>query len=286
MRAERGVPVPPTVLVLAGLCSVQFGNVGAAAFFGQVSPLGAAALRILCSALILLAVVRPRVREWSARTWIGAAVLGAGLGGMNALIYLAMDEIPVGIAVTVELLGPLAVAAVGARRLVDVAWVLLALGGVLLLGLDGDGSVTLRGMAFAAGAACCWGLYIVASARLGPRVRGIDGLAVAMCFAAVVVVPLGAVDAVAAVRISPTLLAVFAVVALLTSVIPYALEFTALKRMSSRVFGVLSCLGPAVAVLAGLIVLDQMLTVLQSAAIALVVAASIGVVASAQRSRS
>lgn len=275
--------VPPVVLVVAAVLSVQFGNAAAASFFESLGPLGAVALRLFCSAAILLLIVHPNVGKWTGRTWLGAALLGLGLGGMNTLIYLAINEIPLGIAVTIELLGPLAVAAIGTRRLRDVIWVLLALAGVLLLGFDGDQAVNLLGVLFAAAAACCWALYIVASSRLGPRVQGLDGLAVAMVFAAAVAVPFGAPDAIRAVSLDPMLLLVFAGVALLTSVIPYALEFTALRRISSRVFGVLSSLGPAAAALAGLLVLGQMLSLMQVAAIALVVAASIGVVASSRR---
>lgn len=276
-------------LVVAGVCSVQFGNAAAASFFSQASPMGAVSLRLVFSALILLAIFRPRVGAWTLRTWAGAVMLGAGLGGMNALIYLAVDRIPLGAAVTIELLGPLAVAAAGTRRLLDVLWVLLAVGGILLLGIDSGGAdsgggLNLAGGLLAAGAACCWALYIVASSRLGPRVRGVDGLVMAMCFAALIVAPFGASAAVEAVRAEPNLLWIFAAVALLTSVIPYTLEFTALKRMSSRVFGVLSSLSPAVAAVAGLIVLGQTLTIMESGAIALVVVASIGVVASAGRS--
>ncbi|WP_307866392.1 EamA family transporter [Leucobacter chromiisoli] len=262
---------------------MQFGNALAGAYFERLGPLGAAALRLALGAAILALAVRPRVRGWTLRTWIGALVLGAGLGGMNALIYLAIDEIPIGIAVTVELLGPLAVAAAGIRRPLDVAWVLLAVGGVALLGFDPGKALSLPGLLLAAGAAAFWAMYIVASSRLGPRVRGVDGLAVAMIVAALVVVPFGAGHAVAAVGADPWLLVVFAGVALLTSALPYALEFTALKTMSSRVFGVLSSLGPAVAALAGLIVLQQSLSTAQVVALALVTAASAGVIATSRR---
>jgi PhzF family phenazine biosynthesis protein len=208
--------------------------------------------------------------------------LGAALAGMNSLIYLAIDEIPIGVAVTVELLGPLAVAAAGIRRPVDVLWVLLAIAGVALLGMEASGDLSVTGLLLAAGAAAFWALYIVASARLGPRVRGVDGLSAAMLVAAVIVVPLGAAPAASAVLEAPWLLAVFAAVALLTSSLPYALEFVALKTMPSRVFGVLSSLGPAVAALAGVIVLQQLLSPAQLAAVALVTAASVGVVATAR----
>ncbi len=276
----------PVLLAVTAIVSVQFGNAIAGSFFDQVGPLGAAALRLGFAAAILLAVIRPRVRGWDRRTWLGVAALGAGLAGMNALIYLAIDRIPLGVAVTIDLLGPLAVAVAGTRRARDLAWVALAALGVVLLGLDGDGgSLDPLGLLLAAGAAAFWALYIVASARLGPRARGVDGLAMAMLVAALVVVPLGAAPAATAVGAQPVLLLTFAGIAVLTSAVPYALEFLALKRMPTRVFGVLSSLGPAVAALAGLVVLGQLLTGIQLIAIALVIAASIGAVASGRPRR-
>ena len=272
-----------SVLAIAAIFSVQFGNAFVGAQFDRVGPTGAALLRIGFSAVILLVLTRPQVRSWTRRTWLGVVLLGAGLAGMNQFIYLAIDRIPMGIAVTIELLGPLAVAVAGVRRALDGLWVLLAGAGVVLLGLDADGSLTLAGAGFAAVAAAFWALYILASARLGTAVRGIDGLSVAMVVAAVLVAPLGTADAVGAVRSAPDLLWVFAGAAVMTSVVPYALEFVALKRLRTWVFGILSSLGPAVAALAGLLVLNQSLSALQLTAIALVVGASCGVVLTARR---
>lgn len=275
----------PVLLAVLAILSVQFGNALAGTLFDQVGPLGAAALRLLLAAAILLAVIRPRVAGWDRRTWIGVGMLGLGLGGMNALIYLAIDSIPIGVAVTIELLGPLAVAVAGTRRARDLVWVALAGVGILLLGLErSDGGLALVGVLAAAGAAVFWALYIVASARLGPRARGVDALAVAMVMAAAIVVPFGAAPATAAVGAAPLLLLAFIGIAVMTSAVPYALEFIALKTMPTRVFGVLSSLGPAVAALAGLLVLGQQLSPLQLVAIASVVAASIGVVTSNGRS--
>ncbi|MFD3443060.1 DMT family transporter [Microbacteriaceae bacterium 4G12] len=279
MRA-RAVPAP--ALVVIAIFGVQFGNALAGSFLDQVGPLGAAALRLFFSATILAAVVRPRVRGWDARTWLGVGVLGLALAGMNSLIYLAIAEIPIGVAVTVELFGPLAIAAAGIRRLVDALWVVLAVVGIALLGLEAGGALSVVGLLLAAGAAAFWGLYIVASAHLGSRVRGVDGLSVAMLLALVVVLPFGSGSALGAVAADPWLLAVFAGVALLTSSIPYSLEFLALKSMPSRVFGVLSSLGPAVAALAGLLVLQQVLSLPQLAAIVLVTVASVGVIATSR----
>ncbi len=280
-RQRRLGPLP---LALAAIVSVQFGNALAGTTFAEVGALGAASLRLLFAAVILLVVLRPSVRGWTRRVWVGVFALGIGLAGMNSLIYLAIERVPIGVAVAVELIGPLAVAVAGTRRPRDLLWVALAAVGVGMLALDSQGAVAIAGIVLAAGAAAFWALYILASARLGATsARGVDGLAVAMVVAAVIVVPFGAGSTTEAVVAEPVLLAVFAGIALMTSALPYALEFIALKTMPTRVFGVLSSLGPVVAALAGLIVLGQVLSFLQLAAIALVIAASAGAVVSAQK---
>ncbi len=290
MDTGRVSRIPASALAIAAIFSVQFGNASAGSFFDRVSPLGAAALRLVLAAAVLAVIARPRLREWRGRTWLGVAALGIALGGMNASIYLAIDRIPIGVAVTIELMGPLAVAAIGIRKPIDAAWVLLAVGGIVLLGFGrsgGDASAGLpaAGVIFAVCAAAFWALYIVAAARLSSRVRGIDGLVMAMVVAAIVVAPFGAADAVSAISHEPVLLLAFAGIALATSVVPYALEFIALKRMAPSVFGVLSSLGPAVAALAGLIVLGQWLSWWQLLAMLLVIGASVGVLAPMRPSR-
>ena len=280
-RRPRLGPLP---LALTAIVSVQFGNALAGTTFAEVGALGAASLRLLLAAVILLIVLRPSVQGWSRRVWAGVLALGVGLAGMNSLIYLAIERVPIGVAVAVELVGPLAVAVAGARRPRDLVWVALAAVGVGMLALDSDGAIALVGLVLAAGAAGFWALYIVASARLGSTsVRGVDGLAVAMVVAAVLVVPFGAAPATAAVSAEPLLLAAFAGIALMTSALPYALEFIALKTMPTRLFGVLSSLGPVVAALAGLVVLGQLLSPLQLVAIAVIITASTGAVRSARR---
>jgi inner membrane transporter RhtA len=275
-------------LAVLAIVSVQFGNALAGSLFSEVGPLGAAALRLGLAAVILLVAVRPQLRGWNRRTWVGVGMLGLGLAGMNLLIYQAIASIPIGVAVTIELLGPLAVAVAGTRRWRDLGWVVLAGAGVVALWLSGSGgdaraALPVVGVLAALGAAAFWALYIEASARLGPRARGIDALAMAMVVAAVIVVPLGGAPAASAVVVEPLLLLVFVGIAVMTSAVPYALEFIALKRMPTRVFGVLSSLGPAVAALAGLLVLGQTLGVLQLVAIAAVVIACAGAITAAQR---
>lgn len=262
---------------MAAIVSLQFGSAFARTAFDEVGAIGAVALRLCFGALILLAVVRPRVRGWSSRTWLVVVALGFALGGMNTLIYLAFDHIPIGVAVTVEFTGPLVVALVQARRWADAAWALLAFAGVVLLGVDSAGGVEVVGLLLAAAAAVFWAAYILMSSQVGRAVDGLSGLAVSMLVAAVVVVPFGAAPAIDAVARHPTLLVMFVGVAVFTSALPYALELAALRRMPTRVFGVLSSLGPAIAALAGLVVLQEQLGAVQIVALALVTIASVGV---------
>ena len=274
---------PSPLLAVAAIVSVQFGAALARTHFEALGPTGAAALRLALGALILVVVFRPRVRRWSRRTWLGVVLLGLALAGMNSLIYLAIDVVPLGVAVTLEFLGPLVVALVQTRRWLDAGWAVLALGGVVVLGSDSSGAIPALGVVLALGAGAFWAGYIVANANLGRRADSLSGLAVSMLVAAVVVVPFGAADATAAVMADPRLLGVFLVVAVATSAVPYALEMVALRRLPTRVFGVLSSLGPAMAALAGLVVLGQGLGARELIALSLVTAASVGVTVTARR---
>lgn len=268
--------IPAVVLVLCAIISVQFGAGIARSQFEAVGPLGATFLRLLFAAAILLAVLRPRVWKWSGRAWRAALILGIALAGMNTMIYLAFESVPLGVAVTVEFLGPLALALAQTRRVGDLLWTLLALAGVGLLGLEQGGSIGVIGLVFAGCAGAFWAAYILASARVGRAIPGIDGLAVALAIAAVLSAPLGLSGASAAAG-NPTVLLTFVGVAVLSSAIPYAFELEALRRIPTRVFGVLSSLGPAAAAVSGLLVLRQDLGWREIVALALVTAASVGV---------
>jgi inner membrane transporter RhtA len=268
--------VPAVLLVLVAILSVQFGAGVARTQFDVVGPLGATFLRLAFAAIILLALLRPRVWTWPAKSWLAAGVLGVALAGMNTMIYLAFDSIPLGVAVTIEFLGPLVLALVQTRRIVDALWALLALAGVLLLGLEGGGSIAVIGLVFAGCAGAFWASYILASAQVGRAIPGIDGLAVALAFAAILTAPLGWGPASAGFD-NPSVLLVFVGVAVLSSALPYALELEALRRLPTRVFGVLSSLGPAVAALAGLVILHEALGWREVIALVSVTVASMGV---------
>jgi inner membrane transporter RhtA len=274
VRERRTVPAP--LLVLAAIASVQVGSAVARTLFDDLGAAGITLLRLSIAALILGVVFRPRINGWSAAAWRAAALLGAAMASMNLLFYLALHTVPLGVCVTVEFLGPLALTLVQTRRLVDLLWALLAAGGVGLLGLNAGVTAPLGGLLLAFGAGLCWAGYILASAHLGTLVPGTGGLAVALAVAAVLVLPFGASGA-SAVLEHPSLLVGAAAVALLSSVLSYGLEINALRRMPTRVFGILMSLEPAAAAVAGLVVLRQRLGGWEVVALLLVSLASLGV---------
>ena len=242
--------VPAPLLVLVAIASVQLGSAVARTVFDEVGANGITLLRLGISALFLVLVVRPRVRRWS-RQQVGSAVLlGLTMGAMNIVFYLSIRTVPLGVAVTVEFIGPLLVALVQSRRFGDFVFVLLAASGVVLLGVDGGSDVPLGGLALALLAGLFWGGYILASARVGRLVPGMDGLAVALVVSAALALPLGAEGALGAFS-DPVVLMAGVAVALLSSVVPYGLELAALRRIPTRVFGILMSLEPAAAALAG-----------------------------------
>ncbi|HEX2575873.1 MAG TPA: EamA family transporter, partial [Aquihabitans sp.] len=243
--------------------------------FDDLGAAGVTLLRVGLAAAALLLVLRPKVRRWPAASWRAAALLGATMASMNLLFYQSLRTVPLGVAVTVEFLGPLLLSLVQTRRLLDGAWVLLAAAGVALLGLDTASGIPLSGLALAFAAGLCWAAYILASAHLGRAVAGADGLAVALGVAAVIALPFGLGGA-SEVLDRPALLVPAAGVALLSSLIPYGFELAALRRIPTRVFGVLMSLEPAAAALAGLVVLGQALGGRELVAIALVSLASGG----------
>ncbi|MBA8825716.1 inner membrane transporter RhtA [Saccharopolyspora lacisalsi] len=265
--------VPPPMLVVLGIISLQVGAAFAKQIFALAGASGMVTLRLAFATLVLLLVWRPSLRM-NRRTALVVLGYGVVLGGMNMSLYQALERIPLGVAVTIEFLGPLSVAVLGSRRKTDVVWAVLAGLGVLLLS-QGGGQLDPVGIAFALLAACCWACYILMGAKLGDHTSGGSGLALGMLVATAVVVPFGVTEA-GAVLLRPEVLAVGLVVALMSSVIPYSLELEALRRIPQRVFGVLMSLEPAVAALAGLLVLREALGAVQWLAICCVVVASVG----------
>lgn len=280
-------PAGPAVFMVLGSCvSLQIGAALAARLFPTTGSAGATFLRLALAAAVLLAVVRPAVRAWHRDQWRAVLLLGAALAGMNGFFYAAIARIPLGIAVTIEFLGPLTLAAILSRQARDFIWVGLAASGVVALGWTGEGAGTLDplGVVFVLIAAALWALYIQASARAGAAVPGQGALAVAMTVGALMMLPFGLAGASRAFT-SPHLLLLALGTGLLASVIPYTLEMSALRRLPQQVFGIMLSLEPAVAAVAGWLLLAQSLNLKTAAAVTVVVLASVGSTLSAVRRR-
>ena len=261
---RRPVRVPAALLVLGSCISLQVGAALAMRLFPIAGATGTTLLRLGIAAVALLAATRPRVRAWKPAQWRAVIVFGLSLGAMNGFFYAAISRIPLGAAVTVEFLGPLTLAAVLSRRARDLGWVLLALAGVLVLGWaghagsggGGGGRLDTAGVLFALGAAGFWALYILTGARAGAAVPGRGGLAVAMSVGTLVLLPLGASGAAHALA-RPSSILFAAGTSVAASIVPYTLELAALRRIPRHVFGILLSLEPAVAALAGWLLLSQ-----------------------------
>ena len=268
--------MPPTLLVLASIGSVQFGAAFAKTLFDELGAGGTVFVRTLVAAIVLVLIWRPRLAGHERRDLGLALVFGLVLAAMNFCFYSSIERIPLGIAVTFEFVGPLGVAVFGSRRPLDLLWVVLAAAGILLLSdLGSGGGLDRLGVALALLAGVLWATYILLSARMGRAFPGGAGLAIAMVVATVPLAPVGIADGGSQLLVPEVLLAGVAV-GLLGSAIPYALELEALRTMPVGVFGVLMSLEPAVAALAGFVVLDEGLVTRELIAIGLVVAASAG----------
>ena len=281
--------VPPAALVLTGVFSVQFGAGLAAQLFTEIPPAAVTALRLWTAAILLGAAAarglgRAVAGVVARRAWRDAAValaFGLTLAVMNYSIYQSFARIPLGIAVTVEFLGPLVLAVATSRRLLDLLWVALAGAGVALLARGGSPAAgaghgaTVTGLAFGLAAGAAWVAYILLSRATGRRFPGSSGLAIAMIVAAVAITPVGVVTGGRAL-LRPAVILTGAGIGLLSSTIPYSLELETLRRIPARVFGIWMSLEPAVAALAGLVLLGQALSVREWLAIGCVMAACAG----------
>jgi inner membrane transporter RhtA len=273
-----GGAVPPSALILLGVVSLQVGAGLAKHLFDRMPPNTLVLMRLLTSAVVLCLLgrraLRGVLRDRSRRDLAVAAGFGLTLALMNFSIYQSMARIPMGIAVTIEFLGPLIISIAASRRLLDLCWTALAFGGVVMLA-RGGGDVTLTGVAFALLAAVSWACYIAFSAMTGRRFSGSTGLALASVVGTAVILPAGVVSGGAAL-LKPELFFLGVGVGLLSSVIPYSLELEALRKVPPRVFGILMSLEPAVAALVGLVVLGEVLDVREWAAIGCVILACVG----------
>ncbi len=271
------------ILVITGLAFQEAGAALAVTLFPSAGAIGLVALRLVISAALLWIIARPPLRGHTAESWRTVVYFGVALAAMNAFFYLALERLPLGVTVTIEVLGPLALSVIAGRRWIDALWAVIALTGVLLLGGGGAGLDPL-GVFFALCTAACWAAYIIFSSKTGAAFSGLHGLTLAMTIGGVLMIPFALADAGTAL-FSPRILALGAGVAILSSLIPYALELTALRRMTASAFSILLALAPVVATLAGLLLLGQSISWLQGVGIGFVVVASMGAVGLGSRRR-
>ena len=275
MPPARSFALAPVPSVLLAIGSVQGGAAIAKGLFPVLGAAGTVGLRIGISLLLLLAVVRPPLRRLQPAQWRAVVPYGVALGAMNLLFYCALARIPLGLAVTLEFVGPLAVALAGSRRRLDVGWALVAGAGIVLLTPWTGQPLDALGVGFALLAGGAWAAYIVLGSRVAAVLPGAQGVAIGMLFAALVVLPFSAATGGWS-HLTPSLLAAGALLAVLSSALPFTLEMNALQQLSSRTFSVLMSLEPAAAAICGLLFLHERLTLSQWLAVGLVVAASAG----------
>jgi inner membrane transporter RhtA len=275
--ARLGGGLPASSLLVGAIISMQCGAAVATGLFAHAGVAGTAFMRCSFAAVVLLAVTRPRLRGRSRTDLAWLLVFGVLLAGMNTAFYEAIDRLPLGTAVTIEFLGPLTVATIFSRRRRDLIWIALAAIGVAsFAGLPGGASLDRLGLVFAFGAGACWGCYVLVAKRVGRTWAGSEGLAASMTVAAIALAPFGIVSGGTGL-VDPTLLLEGAAVGIFSAAIPFALELSALRRLTATSYGVLTSLEPAIAGTAGLVLLGQRPRAAAIVAAVLVVTASIGI---------
>jgi inner membrane transporter RhtA len=261
------------VMAVGSMSCVQLGLALSAHLLDQLGPLGIAGLRLAFAGILLLILVRPRPRDFSGKDLLACGLLGVVTAGLMMLFMLAIARIPLGTASALEFLGPLTVSVLGpggGRR----RWAVLAAGGVVLLTRPWTGGIDPAGLGFALGAAACWGIYILLTQHVGDRVNGLSGLAVSMPVAGMVA--LAAAGSSGLHAVTWPLLAAMLALAALHPVLPFSLELLALRRLTASAFGTLMSLEPAIALLAGLLILGQIPSAAATAGVLFVVIAGIG----------
>jgi len=271
----RNINIPPIPAVLLAIISVQSGAAIAKTLFPSIGAAGTASLRIGISALILMAVYRPKLTKLTKEQWKFVIPYGVCLGAMNLVFYFAIERIPIGLAVTLEFIGPLMVAVLGSKRAVDFLWVLLAAIGIALIAPWTTNGVDILGAALATLAGVFWAAYIVLGGKVSKRMDGNEAVATGMLIAACLVVPFGifgdGLDG-----LTPKFLGMGIALALLSSAIPFTLEMKALGRLPARTFSILMSLEPAAAAICAFIFLQEYLSFNEILAVVFVVAASAG----------
>ncbi|MGE7994066.1 threonine/homoserine exporter RhtA [Pseudomonas sp. NPDC089554] len=266
----------PIGLLLIAMASIQSGASLAKSMFPLVGAQGTTTLRLVFASVIMLLLLRPWRARLNSSTLRSVIIYGMALGGMNFLFYMSLRTVPLGIAVALEFTGPLAVAILASRRVIDFLWIALAIAGLLLLipvGQTGQ-SLDLVGAGYALGAGVCWALYILYGQRAGAE-NGIQTAALGVVIAALFVAPIGIVHAGSAL-LNPALIPLALGVAILSTALPYSLEMVALTRMPARTFGTLMSIEPVFGALSGLLFLGEVLSLTQWLAILAIITASVG----------
>ena len=267
--------VPPTVLLLLSTLAVQLGAALAKQLFTVIDPIGATLVRTGLGALLLLLIWQPQLWNHRRRDYVLVALSGLAIAGTNLAFYSAIDHIPLGVASAIEFIGPLGVALIGSRRLIDFTWIILATVGLILLTPISGASLNLVGVCLSLLSASCWAAYIFLAVPVGRVFPGQEGLTLAMLMAALFLLPFG-ISQVGVVLSNPTIFIYALGLALLSCVVPYSLEFSALKRLPPRIFGVLISIEPAIATMVGFLLLGESLGIRSVVAISLVIIAALG----------
>jgi inner membrane transporter RhtA len=272
---NKGINIPALPAVLLAIISVQSGAAIAKGLFPAIGAAGTASLRIGISALILLAVYRPNLKKITVEQWKFVIPYGLSLGAMNLIFYLAIERIPIGLAVTLEFIGPLLVAVLGSKRWIDFFWVLLAAAGIVLIAPWTNNGIDTLGVLFALLAGAFWAAYIVLGGKISKIMKGGDAVAIGMLFGSALIVPFGILGNGLS-NLTPQFLGLGVALALLSSAIPFTLEMKALGQLPARTFSILMSLEPAAASICAFLFLQEYLSSNEILAVIFVVIASVG----------
>ncbi|MDQ6472974.1 DMT family transporter [Flavobacterium sp. LHD-80] len=279
---NREISIPPVPAVLLAIISVQCGAAIAKTLFPAIGAAGTASIRIGVSALLLLLAYRPNLKAITPAQWKIVIPYGLSLGAMNLIFYFAIERIPIGLAVTLEFVGPLLLAITGSKRLVDYCWVLLAAIGIVLIAPWKNERIDSLGVIFALLAGALWAAYIVFGGKISKIMNDGQAVSTGMLFAAILVLPFGFFEN-GLVNLTPKLFGMGIALALLSSAIPFTLEMKALGQLPPRTFSILMSLEPAAASICAFIFLQENLSFYEILAVVCVVIASAGSTLTAKR---
>lgn len=275
MKNKKGLEFPAVPAVLLSIISFQGGAALAKGIFPVLGPVTTSSLRIVLSAMILIIVNRPNIRNLTRAQWKAVALYGLILGAMNIIFYLAIARIPLGLGVALEFLGPLAIALTGSKRVIDFLWVVLAAAGIILIEPWGNSAINIVGVLLALLTGAFWAAYILIGGHISQIMDGSKAVTIGMIFASALVLPIAIADG-HLIHLKPAMLVSGIGLALLSSAIPFTLEMKALGKIPAKTFSILMSLEPAVAALFGLAFLHEYLSFYEWLAVALIIVASAG----------